>query len=155
MWSRRTDRPWTHVSDSCLLLGEHWPMDGTVRGRRWGWGPLWDGFRYDSRSSWLEDGVLPPVLNQEETKLVKAMQTKMPLGYCLPFLKYLECIVGVSSPAFFMLHFRIQLLLVLFQDVREVWASTALCMILFAVTVMRLWNADCEKKWKHKLMQHT
>lgn len=82
MWSRRTDRPWKHVSDSCLLLGEHWPMDGTVRGRRWGWGPLWDGFRYDSRSSWLEDGVLPPVLNQEETKLVKAMQTKMPLGYC-------------------------------------------------------------------------
>lgn len=82
MWSRRTDRPWTQVLDSCLLLGEHWPMDGTVRGRRWGWGPRWDGFRYESRSR-FEDWVLPPVLNWEESKLVTAMQTKLSLGFVI------------------------------------------------------------------------
>lgn len=126
-------------------------MDGTVRGRRWGWGPRWGAFRYESRSSWPEDGVLPPVLNREEKKTSYSHANQDVLGIfydAFHFLQYLKSIVGVSPPAFFMLHFRIQLLLILFHDVWEVRPSTAFRMILFTVTVMRLWNADCVRDTK-------
>lgn len=63
------------VTASRLFLLEHWPMDGTVRGRRWGWGPLWACFRYDSRSGWLEDGVLPPAWNQQTYKFRRYWDT--------------------------------------------------------------------------------
>lgn len=51
---------------------------------------------------------------------------------------HLGCVVRVASASLFQLHLRVQLLLILLHDVRQVRATAAFAVILFIVTIVRL-----------------
>lgn len=74
---------------------------------------------------------------------------------------HLGCVVRVASASFFQLHLRVQLLLILFHDVRQVRAAAAFAVILFIVTIVRLLAVAHTNTHKHRhtrrscLSQHT
>lgn len=51
---------------------------------------------------------------------------------------HLGCVVRVASTSLFQLHLRVQFLLILFHDVRQVRAPAAFAVIIFIVTIVRL-----------------